>query len=123
MAYGSFTTALIITLAFLPSILYLYWLRNLEKVDREPWELLGQAFTWGALSSIFLALFITSALITISYGIFGEGSFLGIERELFIGAIIIAPFVEEAVKPWGILRNQNMRKEIDELEDGSGHGL
>ena len=110
MSYGSFTTALIIILAFLPSILYLYWLRNLEKVDREPWELLGQAFTWGALSSIFLALFISSSLIALSYGIFGEGTFMDIEIELFVGAVIVAPFVEEAVKPWGILRNQNMRK-------------
>ena len=122
MSYGSFTTALIIILAFLPSILYLYWLRNLEKVDREPWELLGQAFTWGALSSIFLALFISSSLIALSYGIFGEGTFMDIEIELFVGAVIIAPFVEEAVKPWGILRNQNMRKEVDELEDGSIYG-
>tara|TARA_Y100000588_G_C14246440_1_gene921641 strand:- start:165 stop:1076 length:912 start_codon:yes stop_codon:yes gene_type:complete len=122
MSYGSFTTALIITLAFLPSIAYLYWLRNLEKTDKEPWELLGQAFTWGALSSIFLALFISSALITIAHGIFGDGTFFDVEIELFVGAVIVAPFVEEAVKPWGILRNQNMRKEVDELEDGSIYG-
>ena len=122
MAYGSFTTALIITLAFLPSILYLKWLRNLEKVDREPWESLRQAFVWGALSSIFLALFISSALITLSYEIVGDGTFSGIEYELLVGAVIIAPFVEEAVKPWGILRNQNIKKEVDELEDGSIYG-
>ena len=78
MSYGSFTTALIITLAFLPSIAYLYWLRNLEKTDKEPWELLGQAFTWGALSSIFLALFISSALITIPHAILGDVTFFDV---------------------------------------------
>ena len=42
-------------LSFVPAYFYLKSIRNSEKADVEPWETIGLAFVWGALSGIFLA--------------------------------------------------------------------
>ena len=42
-------------LSFIPAYFYLKSIRDSEKKDVEPWETLGLAFVWGALSGVFLA--------------------------------------------------------------------
>jgi len=42
-------------LSFVPAYFYLKSIRDSEKTDVEPWETMGLAFVWGALSGVFLA--------------------------------------------------------------------
>mgnify|MGYP001323608521 CR=1 FL=1 len=42
-------------LSFIPAYFFLKSIRDSEKKDVEPWETLGTAFVWGALSGVFLA--------------------------------------------------------------------
>ena len=42
-------------LSFVPAYFYLKSIRDSEKADVEPWETMGLAFVWGALSGVFLA--------------------------------------------------------------------
>lgn len=107
---------LLFIFAFLPAIIYVIWIRNTEKYNRERWIPIIICFIWGAsiaiIASIFLELFLEISLTASiqSTNLFGLST-----------AIIIAPFVEELVKPFA-LRTRIVKREIKELEDGLIYG-
>ncbi|MCJ2513707.1 MAG: PrsW family intramembrane metalloprotease [Candidatus Thermoplasmatota archaeon] len=107
---------LLFIFAFLPAIIYVIWIRNTEKYNRERWIPIFICFIWGAsiaiIASIFLELFLEISLTASiqSTNLFGLST-----------AIIIAPFVEELVKPFA-LRTRIVKREIKELEDGLIYG-
>ena len=107
---------LLFIFAFLPAIIYVIWIRNTEKYNRERWIPIFICFIWGAsiaiIASIFLELFLEISLTASiqSTNLFGLST-----------AIIIAPFVEELVKPFA-LRTKIVKREIKELEDGLIYG-
>ena len=121
------TALLIVLLAFAPSLILLYWFRNLEHVEREPWKTVWQAYRWGAVSAVLATVILSWILATAIFGsinIYDAGSDdtvkINDSAKLLISVIIIAPFVEEGAKAWGISRRA--RSEIDEVEDGSIYG-
>jgi len=107
---------LLFIFAFLPAILYVIWIRNTEKHHRQRWISISICFLWGAsiaiIASIILELFLEVSLV------------ISINTENLFGlstAIVIAPFVEELVKPFA-LRTKIVKREITELEAGLIYG-
>ena len=111
-------------LAFIPAYMYLRSIRDAEETDKEPWDALWIAFAWGAISGIFLAMLFnalgTSLLLVLLVGLTADN--VQDILPIIVGAVIVAPIVEEFVKPLVMFRNQTVRKEIDELEDGIVYG-
>ena len=107
---------LLFAFAFLPALLYVVWIRNTEKYNREKWLPIIICFLWGASVAI-IATLILGTVLQISLA-------TSIEKINMIGlstAVIIAPVVEEFVKPFA-LRTKTVKREINELEDGLIYG-
>jgi protease PrsW len=103
--------------AVIPTIMYvaiIYWV---DRYEKEPLWLLTAAFLWGAIPSI-VAAFILNTLFNLPfYLIMGPG--IGDA----IGAVLIAPPVEETLKGLALLLILFVwRHEIDSLLDGIIYG-
>lgn len=107
---------LLLFLSFLPPLIYMVWIRNTEKYNREPWKALLFCFFWGASISV-LAAIILELLLGYSLAISIENA----EMIPFLSVVVVAPVVEEFTKPLA-LRLKSVKKEIDELEDGLIYG-
>ena len=117
-AAGFIAFAIAAILSFGPAYLYLKSIRNAEETDREPWSALQTVFVWGAVSGVFYALILNSlggALVYIYSGNSENLSFI-------LTAVVVAPIVEEFVKPLVLFRNASVKGEIDEVEDGIVYG-
>ena len=114
-SFGYGLAALFLGMAFIPTLLYLNWFRNFEKHDPEPWGALYQAFFWGAITGIILAGIVNSILIVM------VTLAAGAAVAMVVGAVIIAPFVEEFLKAMGLTR-AGVKEEVDEIEDGLIYG-
>lgn len=109
-------TILLFIMAFLPPIIYVVWIRNTEKFEREKWKPIFICFIWGATISVIAAIVLELILHFSLIPSINDPNVLGL-----ISVIIIAPFVEEMTKPLA-LRLKTVRREIDELEDGLIYG-
>jgi len=113
-------------LSFVPAYLYLRSIRDSEKEDVEPWETVGLAFVWGALSGVFLAGIFTSlstAFLLVMLVNPDKYSLEDIENlTIVLAVVVVAPIVEEFVKPLIMFRNSTVRNEINEVEDGIVYG-
>jgi RsiW-degrading membrane proteinase PrsW (M82 family) len=107
---------LLFILAFIPAIIYVIWIRNTEKYNRERWIPIFICFLWGATVAIIASIILELVLeISLVISINSENLF-GLST-----AIIIAPFAEELIKPFA-LRTKIVKREIKELEDGLIYG-
>ena len=102
--------------AIIPMSFYLFIIWKMDKYDREPVKLVLANYLWGALGAIILAI-IGSILLTSFIQIFIRDEF-GID---ILGAVIIAPFVEEITKGIFLLITISSRK-FDNLTDGIVYG-
>jgi len=107
---------ILIVMAFLPPLIYTFWIRNLEKFNREKWKPIFFCFIWGSSIAIFAAIIIEIFLQFSIIPSVDNPASLG-----FITAVLIAPFAEELTKPFA-LRISVVKKELDELEDGLIYG-
>ena len=114
--------ALLLLVAFVPSLIYLVWIRNTERFAREPYRRLIWVFSIGATLSVIIA--ITGELVLMSlfssniervYELFGRDPNIA----TLVLACIIAPLVEELAKALGVFR---VRRAIAEIEDGIVYG-
>jgi RsiW-degrading membrane proteinase PrsW (M82 family) len=103
-------------MAFLPPLIYTYWIRNLEKFNKEKWKPVLFSFLWGATIAIIAAIIIELVLQLSLVPSIKNPTSLG-----FITVVIIAPFAEELTKPFA-LRLKIVKKELEELEDGLIYG-
>ncbi|OIR20863.1 MAG: hypothetical protein BEU01_03355 [Marine Group III euryarchaeote CG-Epi4] len=115
---GFIAFALATVLSFGPAYLYLKSIRNAEETDREPWSALRTVFVWGAVSGVFYALILNSLGGSIVFLYSGSDA----DLTFVLTAIIVAPIVEEFVKPLVLFRNTSIKGEIDEVEDGIVYG-
>ena len=117
--------SVILAIAFLPPLLYMIWIRNTERYEREPWYAVFRSFIGGATVGIGIAAILEVILVHFysSSLEFLRGYEFIAKHEASINALIIAgviaPFVEEATKIYGITVS---RREIDEIEDGIVYG-
>jgi len=102
--------------SFLPPTIYAIWIRNTERHNRERWFTIAFCFIWGATLAVLFAL-ILEVVLDISLAV----SFTESDKLSLLTVIIVAPFVEEMVKPMA-LRTRTVRKALDELEDGLIYG-
>ena len=111
-------------IAFIPAYMYLKSIRNTEQHDKEPWEALKIAFAWGAISGVFLALLLSALGVPLLLLLLADLTDPSVHDILpvIVGAVIVAPIVEEFAKPLVMFQNQTIRREIDELEDGIVYG-
>ena len=114
----------LILVAFVPSVLYLVWIRNTEKHSREPYGMLLKVFAYGAVLSVIFAIGLELILATLFdqniervYEYLGENPSI----PMLVLACVIAPFVEELTKALGVLRVKK-RRMLVELENGIVYG-
>ncbi len=110
--------AILLAAAFIPSLVYLVWIRNTERYGREPYGRLLKIFAYGAVLSVVIAVVLEFLLTTLMDQSFGRVSdLLGRNPSVqsLILALVIAPFVEEFTKSMGVLR---YRRFISDIEDG-----
>lgn len=91
-------------LSFVPPLLYMVWVRNGERHQREPLAPLLGLFIYGGTLGVALALFL---------------NLLSAGESIVWTAVIVAPFVEELSKGLGL---GFVRGRIRELEDGIVYG-
>jgi len=103
--------ALLALAAFIPAIIYVVWIRNTERYQREPWGAIFAAFIWGATIAVGISI-----VLELLFGPLGRGFPLGAS---LWAAVVLAPFVEEFAKPLGVTY---VRKAIREPEDGLVYG-
>jgi RsiW-degrading membrane proteinase PrsW (M82 family) len=122
MADWLLMAAVIVLVAFVPSILYLVWIRNTERYSREPYGRLLLIFFYGAIVSVIIAIAFELVLtLAFSQNIERVYEYLGENPSIpvIVLACVIAPFVEEAAKGMGIRR---ARRLMTELENGIIYG-
>lgn len=102
--------------AIIPMSLYLYFIWKYDKYDREPIKLVLASYLWGAIGAVFLA-FIGSFALNFIVNFFIDDEF-GVN---FIGAVFVAPFVEEITKGLFLLIIIT-NKRFDNLTDGIVYG-
>jgi RsiW-degrading membrane proteinase PrsW (M82 family) len=114
----------LILVAFLPSVIYLIWIRNTEKYSREPYGMLLKLFLFGAVLSVVIAIILEVVLASL----FNENiervyEYLGEHPSIpmLILVCVIAPFVEEITKALGVFRARK-KGMIRELENGIVYG-
>jgi RsiW-degrading membrane proteinase PrsW (M82 family) len=114
----------LILVAFVPSFLYMVWIRNAEKHSKEPYGMLLKVFAYGAVLSVLLAVVLEIVLASLFHqNIERVYEFLGENPSIsmLILACVIAPFVEELTKALGVLRVKK-KKMLIELENGIVYG-
>ena len=112
------TVGILIGAAFIPSLVYLKWIRNAEKFNRQSWRSVGKSFLWGAGFAVIMAVilsFVFLSAISQPY-LQREYTFLREKNiQTLILVCVIAPIVEEFAKVLGVY---SARGAILELEDG-----
>jgi len=107
---------LLCTVAYLPPLIYVVWVRNTERYNREPWRPIALCFLWGATLAV-IAAFILEYLLDISLSLsLSDENILGLAL-----VVAVAPCVEEFTKPLA-LRMKTVKRELDEPEDGFIYG-
>jgi RsiW-degrading membrane proteinase PrsW (M82 family) len=103
--------------AVVPATLYLAIIYWFDRYEKEPLWLLGALFLWGAVPAILLAIFLSvvaSAPLNL---------FIGPDTLDTVGAILLAPPIEESVKGLALLGLFWLaHHEIDSLLDGIIYG-
>ena len=112
----------LVVAAFLPSVLYVIWIRNTEKYVREPYSRILRVFVFGAIVSIAIAIVIESVALNLIqtslervYQAFAQNPNL----VTLLLAVVIAPLVEEFAKALGVFQ---VRGRMRDIEDGLIYG-
>jgi RsiW-degrading membrane proteinase PrsW (M82 family) len=108
-------TALSGALAVGPILIFLYLIWWLDRYDREPVGVLLLAFGWGAVGGVLFSILGSSALMIPVEAMFGEAAAAS------IGAVVIAPLVEEPMKAL-VLLPIAASKHFDNTTDGFVYG-
>ncbi len=108
---------LILTVAFGPPALFALSVARAKRYRREPGHTVLFAFLWGAIPAAVLALVVnTFAMGGIVRPYLREETLTQL-----VVAVVVAPFVEETIKP-AIIRIGQVRKHTDERVDGLIYG-
>src|SRR6267378_4945092 len=108
--------------AFTMPLIFMVLIRNTARYGREPWHLVLKAFAWGAVFSVIIALIFSIILLVTLNQVQPLNDFLAkrfSDVPIIIGALIVAPIVEEAAKALGVRAG---RPQIQALLDGLVYG-
>ncbi len=113
--------------AFIPSLIYMVWIRNTEKFGKVSWRNMFKMFIWGAIIAVIMAVLLSLIFIHVlsmdalqrEYAILQDPTIMSL-----IIVCVVAPIVEEFTKVLGLY---TVKDSIVELEDGlilgAGSGL
>jgi len=123
--------AILIVASLAPALIYLTWVRSSERYRAEPWGTVLGLFAFGALFATFVAAFLEVILVAIGTAASQaypapEFTFLNGNSALgtFFLVLVIAPFVEEGIKAYGVVRQSDaVRSVADGPVFGASVGL
>ena len=112
--------------AFLPALVYLSWIRSTERYAKEAWSPLIWAFLYGAFFATLVAAILELILVALGTAVSKDitgPDFIFLNGNSTLGGLflvlVIAPFVEEALKASGVARN---RRNVKSIADGPVFG-
>ncbi|MFP4000393.1 MAG: PrsW family intramembrane metalloprotease [Thermoplasmata archaeon] len=121
------TVTVLILSAFIPSLIYLVWMRNAEKHGKKKWSHLLKTFSWGAGLSVLFALLLSYIFVGVISApqLQREYEFLADETIFSLLVVaVIAPFVEELTKVLGVFSVKNSLTDVESgLVFGGACGL
>jgi RsiW-degrading membrane proteinase PrsW (M82 family) len=117
---------ILILVSFIPALIYLAWIRRTERYQREAWGPILGAFAYGALFATIVAAVLEAILVGLGAAVSQrypgpEFVFLNPNSpaSVFFLVLVIAPFIEEALKGSGVVAN---RRRLRFLADGPVFG-
>lgn len=128
---GAEDLVLLVLVSLLPALAYLAWVRKSERFRAEGWSTLLSAFAYGALFATLAAAFLELVLVSLGASLAQnypgpEFVFLqnGSTAAAFFLVLVIAPFIEEALKASGVYAQRNaIRVVADGPVVGAAAGL
>ena len=105
----------LILASFIPPIIYVVWIRNTEKFNREKWRVIFYAFIWGATIAVAASIILE---LILHYSIVPS---INPSINHILAVVVIAPFAEELTKPIA-LKLKSIKLELQEPEDGLIYG-
>ncbi len=113
--------------AFAMPLIFMAWIRNTVHYGREPWRTVLKTFSWGAVFSVIIAIIFSLILLATLGSIAPLNNFLAqrfTDAPTVIGALIVAPIVEEAAKGVGVRAGRPQTQALlDGLVYGAAAGL
>ncbi len=112
---------LLVGSAFIPSLLYLVWVRNTEKFGKMDWSKVFALFIWGAVFAVIMAVILSLIFIGVLSMETLQEEYVFFQRlqdptvMTLVIVCVIAPLVEEFTKAMGVVSFKN---NIFGLEDG-----
>jgi protease PrsW len=102
---------ILLGLSFLPPLLFMLWVRNHEKREREPLRAVFGVFAYGGTLGVIIALVLILA--------FGYSFGVDSSEVSLLSLVLVAPVFEELAKGLGL---GLVRRHVDEIEDGIVYG-
>jgi RsiW-degrading membrane proteinase PrsW (M82 family) len=117
--------------AFIPALVYLSWIRSTERYSTEAWSPLLWSFLYGAFVATIIAAIVEVVLVALGTAVsqaVPAPEFVFLNGNTSLGGLflvlVIAPFVEEALKASGVVRNSaKLRSIADGPVFGASTGL
>jgi len=117
---------ILVLVAFIPALIYLGWIRGTERYGQEAWGPLLKAFFYGAIFATIVAAILELVIVSIGTAVsqsYPAPEFVFLNGNsnagLFFLVLVIAPFVEEALKGSGVVA---FRSSFRTLADGPVFG-
>ena len=118
--FGAIADLIVLWLAaFVPALIYLAWIRSSERYSKESWGPLLWSFAFGAFVATLVAAILELALVAAGTALskaVPAPEFVFLNGNTTIGALflvlVIAPFIEEALKAAGVARNKNLLRSV-----------
>jgi protease PrsW len=118
--------AILIIASLIPALIYLAWVRRTERYRTEGWSALLSAFAYGALFATLVAAVLEVVIVELGTAVsqsYPGPEFLFLNGNSTLGTfflvLVIAPFIEEALKASGVAAN---RGRLRLLADGPVFG-
>src|SRR3972149_15877 len=104
MADGPLPLSFLVVLAvssFALPLVFLGWIRNTERLSREPWFAVLRSFAWGAVFSVLVAILLSLLLLSLLLDVAPLTELLSTrftDPQAIVAVLVVAPLVEEASK-------------------------
>lgn len=112
------TVSVLIGAAFIPSLVYLRWIRNSKRLSRPMYKNLSKSFVWGAIFAVIIAVILSLVFIGAISTPKLQREYVFLQDETIFSLIVvcvIAPIVEEFTKMLGVF---TVRDRLYDIEDG-----
>ena len=116
----------LVLVAFVPALIYLSWIRRTERYQQEAWGPVLGAFVYGAIFATLTAAVIEGIIVALGTSVsqkYPGPEFIFLNSSSSYGALflvlVVAPFVEEALKASGVVAN---RRRLRMIADGPVFG-